>query len=75
MDPLTATAWVELVKSLGLGLTVSALLVLWALYNGKLHWGWYTRGVERERDEWKHAALSGTGVLEKLVERIEARRL
>lgn len=74
-DPAPIAAWVELVKSLGLGLTVAALVFVWGLYKGTVVWGWYCQALEREKDEWKRAALSGTGVLEKIVERIEQRRL
>lgn len=75
MDPTTAAAWLDLLRSLGFGFTVAAVLFVWGLYKGKIVWGWYCQGVEREREEWKRAALSGTGVLEKLVDRIESRRV
>jgi hypothetical protein len=73
MDPEAATAWVELVKSLGLGLTVSALVVIWALSRRMLVFGWYARAVEGERDAWRDTALEGKVVLRKLVEREERR--
>lgn len=75
MSPTEITGWVELIKSLGIGLTVSALAVIWFLYKGVLVWGTYYEATRREREEWKNAALSGTGVLEKLVERIEKKQL
>ena len=74
MDPHTVDAWLELLTKLGLGFTFAAVLVIWALYKGHLVWGWQCQGVEREREEWKRAALSGTGVLEKLVPLIEESR-
>lgn len=74
-DTGTITEWIDLVRQLGLGLTVAALVIIWSLYKGHLVWGWYCKAIEKERDEWKHAALSGTGILEKLVERIEQRRV
>lgn len=76
-DPSAIVAWVELVKSLGLGFTVAGLLFVWGLYKGHIVWGWQYRAKERTEERWQHAALSGTGVLEKLtavVERIEQRR-
>lgn len=71
MDATTAAAWVELVKSLGLGLTVSALVFIYALYKGKVMFGWHCRALERERDAWRETALAGKDVLFKLVEREE----
>ena len=73
MDPGTAMDWIEIVKSLGLGLTVSALFFIWALYKGKIVFGWYCRSVERERDAWRETALDGKNIVLKLVEREERR--
>jgi hypothetical protein len=75
VDPETVTAWLALLRDLGFGFTAAGVLFIWALYTRKIVWGIECERERREKEEWKHAALSGTGILEKLVERIEARRL
>lgn len=78
MPPAEVTAWLELLTKLGLGFTAAAVLFIWALYKGTIVWGTDCDRERKEKEEWKHAALSGTGILEKLttvVERIEQRRL
>jgi hypothetical protein len=82
VDPTTAAAWLELLTKLGLGFTAGGALFVWALYTDKVCWC-KDRDRERlEKEEWRRAALTGTGVaeksadaLERLVERIEARHL
>jgi hypothetical protein len=71
VDPQSLGAWVDLIWRLGLGFTVGCVVLIWCLAKGVLTWGWQCRALERERDEWRHAALAGTGILEKLVERVE----
>lgn len=73
MDPEAAGAWLDIIWRLGLGFTVGCVALIWLLAKGVLTWGWQCRAMEHERDEWRAAALKGTGILEKLVSRDEQR--
>ena len=50
-----------------LGLTVALLVVLFAGYKGWWVWGKDYARMEKEKDEWKEAALRGTRVAERAV--------
>lgn len=71
MDPETAKGWLEILRDLGLGFTAALALVLWGLYTGKLRWERDVLKCEKESTEWRHAADSGTAVLEKATKAIE----
>lgn len=77
MDPDALGAWLELSAKFGAGVVFVLALFIWALYKGTLVWGKDCDRERAEKNEWKRAALDGTGVLEKIVEPMEglARRV
>lgn len=54
-----------------LGLTVFILFTLFAGWKGWWVWGRDYRRLEKEKDEWKDAALRGTKIAERVVSRVE----
>jgi hypothetical protein len=55
------------------GPTGLLLYFIWALATRKLHWDWYVKAVELERDEYKRLAWKGTELAERAVEVRSAR--
>jgi hypothetical protein len=71
MDPETAKSWLEILRDMWFGVTVSSLVTIWALYKGKLRWDWDAERCEKTSKEWQARAETDTDLAAKSTAALE----
>jgi len=65
--------WLDLIKQQG-GFVTLLLFILYAGYRQFWTYGWYTKKVEQDRDEWKDRALKGISLVEQALQIVEGQK-